>query len=105
MTSMIGDDPVNGEGDLLGRRPIAQRWAATVADARSPSGLVFAITGPWGSGKTSMLTMVEEGLKAQGVDVLHFNPWMFSGTDQLVTYFFAEIASQIGQTGDTKKQK
>ncbi|WP_435588170.1 KAP family P-loop NTPase fold protein [Micromonospora aurantiaca (nom. illeg.)] len=101
---MIGDDPVKSDGDLLQRRPIAEQWAGAIAAADSPSGLVFAVTGPWGSGKTSMLNMVEEFLVEKGVRVLHFNPWFFSGTDQLVTFFFSEVADQISNK-DGKQSK
>jgi len=41
--------------------------------------------------------MVEETLKEDSEDpvVLWFNPWLFSGTEQLVEHFFEELAAQL----------
>lgn len=92
---IVSDDPIEPDKDRLGRRAVAKRWAVTIEKAQSPSGLVFALTGPWGSGKTSMLKMIEEDLRAAGRTVIDFNPWLFAGTDQLVTVFLDEIASEF----------
>ncbi|GLW20681.1 KAP family P-loop NTPase fold protein [Microbispora triticiradicis] len=101
---IVGDEPVNSENDILGRRAIASQWATAIEQATAPRGLVFAVTGPWGSGKTSMLNMIEEDLSSKDIQVLKFNPWLFSGTDQLVSFFFGEMASQL-EYGNPKQQK
>ncbi|GAA1293932.1 NTPase [Planotetraspora silvatica] len=101
---ITGDEPVSSENDILGRRSIACQWAAAIGQTTAPNGLVFAVTGPWGSGKTSMLNMMEEELTAKEIKVLKFNPWLFSGTDQLVNFFFGEMASQL-EYGNPKQKK
>ena len=50
-------------GDRLGRAPLAEAIAAQLAGADPESGVVFGMTGPWGSGKTSLLRMVKESLQ------------------------------------------
>lgn len=90
------DDPIQKQSqDRLGRAA----YAAVIADVLSrvePGGrVVFAVTGPWGVGKTSFLNLVEEklALQPQGPPkVFRFNPWFFSGTEQLVTRFLTELA-------------
>lgn len=43
-----------------------------------------------------MLRMVEETVRERSETViLNFNPWLFSGTDQLVTRFLDELAAQL----------
>jgi Cdc6-like AAA superfamily ATPase len=99
-----GDDPVDLAGDLLNRGHIALRWANIIADVEPGSSIVFAINGPWGSGKTSILAMIEEHLARAGRQVLRFNPWLFSGTDQLMGNFFGELSAQL-DVSDAKSLK
>ena len=64
------------------------------------------MVGPWGSGKTSILNLMEEGLAEDGESiVIRFNPWMFSGTEQLVDAFFHELGAQLRETGGKKFDK
>jgi hypothetical protein len=56
--------------------------------------LVVAIQGPWGSGKTSILNLIAEEIGEKAI-ILRFNPWLFSGTEQLVSQFFVEVSSQV----------
>lgn len=59
-------------------------------------GQVVGILGPWGSGKTSFINLVMNHLQeSPGFIVLEFNPWMFSGAEQLVQSFFIELAAQL----------
>ena len=58
-------------------------------------GLVVGVLGPWGSGKTSFLNLAWEDFESAGAKVLDFNPWMFSGTEQLVEAFFTELSAQL----------
>jgi hypothetical protein len=51
-----------------------------------------------------MLNMMEQELSVQEIKVLKFNPWLFSGTDQLVGYFFGEMASQLDYENPKQKK-
>lgn len=90
-----GDQPVDSSADFLGRAAIAGEWARLIASSEPRDGLVVAVNGRWGSGKTSMLNMLRETLHGLGVVTVDFNPWMFSGTGDLVGSYFTEMASQI----------
>jgi predicted KAP-like P-loop ATPase len=59
-------------------------------------GYVMGLTGAWGTGKTSILNMTADALGDKAI-IVHFNPWMFSGTEALVSSFFAEIGKQLGK--------
>ncbi|WP_034266562.1 P-loop NTPase fold protein [Actinospica robiniae] len=82
--------------DRLGRERFARALAAEVLTAPAARGCVMGLTGPWGSGKTSVLNMVAEAIGSDAI-VVHFNPWMFSGTEALVSAFFTEIGKQLGR--------
>ncbi len=102
-TSLIdgADAPIRSlSEDRLGRRSLAQALAAEVIAAPAARGYVMGLTGPWGTGKTSILNMTVDAIGDQAV-VVQFNPWMFSGTEALVSSFFAEISKQL----DTKEVK
>ena len=63
----------------------------------------MALCGPWGTGKTSLMALVEECL-GERVVVLRFNPWFFSGTEDLVARFFAELAAVLSH-GDEQLRR
>lgn len=90
-----GDSPIGSlEEDRLGRRPFAEALAAEIMAAPAARGYVMGLTGPWGSGKTSILNMTMDALGGDAL-VVQFNPWMFSGTEALLASFFEEIGKQL----------
>jgi predicted KAP-like P-loop ATPase len=94
-----GDEPITkASDDALGRSLLAKEIAKLIRGFDIPEGVVVGVFGPWGSGKTSLINMIEEALSgADPIPVLRFNPWMFSGTDQLVERFFSETSQQLGR--------
>jgi hypothetical protein len=91
------DSPIRSlEEDRLGRRPFAEALAAEIMTVPAGRGYVMGVTGPWGSGKTSILNMTADALDEEAL-VVQFNPWMFSGTEALVASFFEEIGKQLEQ--------
>jgi predicted KAP-like P-loop ATPase len=94
------DEPIaKFSDDLLRRKEFALALATDVRLAPRESGFVIGLSGEWGAGKTSVLQLVAEALDDELSATVSFNPWLFSGTEQLVTYFFAELASQLEETG------
>jgi predicted KAP-like P-loop ATPase len=90
------DNPITkSEEDALGRVKPASSFARQVLAIDSSEGAVVGVLGPWGSGKTSFVNLSQVFLKESGVTVLEFNPWMFSGADQLVQSFFIELSAQL----------
>ncbi len=60
-------------------------------------GYVVALSGPWGSGKTSIMSMIAEIIDEDSNNhIVMFNPWLFSSGDDLVARFFSELAAVIG---------
>lgn len=96
LTSISADNPItNPEDDALGRSKPARSFAEQVLAVDATGGVVVGVLGPWGSGKTSFVNLAQGYLKESGIAVLEFNPWMFSGTDQLVQAFFIELSAQL----------
>ena len=89
--------------ERLRRTEFADALAAQIASA-GQSGVVMALTGPWGSGKTSLLNLIEERLGEEpDTLVVRFNPWYFSGTEQLLQHFFSEMGAQLQEKSERLK--
>lgn len=100
--SPSADQPIaTRDQDRLRRAGFAGALA-TQLRASTESSLVMALTGPWGTGKTSLLNLIEDSLGPDGPLIVRFNPWLFSGTEQLVSNFFDELASQVVEKSDGK---
>lgn len=84
----------NPDDDRLGYGPFAQALAAGIASMSAPDGLVVAIYGAWGLGKTTVLNFVEHYLQESHPDefvVIRFNPWWFSGRVDIAAAFFDQM--------------
>lgn len=99
------DNPIGSHGDdLLGRRRLAEELRDFLRVLPAEQGHVLALTGPWGSGKTSLLALLREAIDSERV-VVDFNPWMFSGTNQLVEIFFRELSAQLSLSNEKRFDK
>ena len=95
--SLDADRPVQRTADDLFRRAgFATALARHVGSVPDGQSLVFSLVGAWGAGKTSVLHMAEEHLREKGVEVIWFNPWLFSGTEQIASQFMRELGVHLG---------
>ena len=92
--------------DLLDRDKFATRVTDVLRRISPDMGLVVSIEGAWGSGKTSLLAMIEELLSAeptaQRAVIVHFNPWLIGDRDALLRQFLASIARAVTLTDHTE---
>ena len=103
-TSLPGDNPIRNRGDdVLERTAVADAFARQVLDLDASEGTAVGVFGPWGSGKTSFINLAREKFESEDVPVLDFNPWLFSGAEQLVERFFAELSASMGMRGELKE--
>ena len=96
VVNISADNPIRKSGDdALGRAQVARSFAEHVLMLDVSEGIVVGVLGPWGSGKTSFVNLAREHFDEVGIAVLDFNPWMFSGAEQLVNSFFVELSAQL----------
>src|SRR5215217_1474426 len=94
------DDPIqSADEDLLGRGDFARHLARVVNGVGTfPSSTVVGLVGPWGSGKTSIINLMERDLKLMERDleptwgVSRFDPWESSDVGALIQGFFRAIS-------------
>ncbi|MDF7822831.1 P-loop NTPase fold protein [Pontiellaceae bacterium B12227] len=83
------------ERDLLG----VQHLVCSAVDIVNSDNLLPAtigVFGDWGSGKSSVIQMIERDLKSQGdVILLSFNGWLFEGYDDAKTALMETIIDEI----------
>ena len=95
-TVIKGDNPIrNSQEDVLGRVDVAKSFARHILALDASEGAVVGVLGPWGSGKTSFINLARTEFKQEGIHVLDFNPWMFSGAEHLVERFFIELTTKL----------
>lgn len=91
------DSPIlSSVEDELGRAIVAHDFAASIRELDASQGLVIGILGSWGHGKSSFINLMKEHFETEPkLTVIDFNPWMFSGSEQLVNFFFTEIGAEL----------
>lgn len=96
------------EEDKLGRDGFIRRLTGALINSKSQqsTGVVIGITGPWGSGKSSILNMLHEEILEQHENalVVRFDPWLVSGRDDLIQQFLRELLGTINSKKHLKEK-
>ncbi len=96
--AFAADRPIKSSAtDRFNRGDFAKGLAESVLSWRGSDGLVIGLYGPWGSGKTSLINLVLERLQSDDhtPPIITFNPWEWSGHEELATSFFQEIEAAL----------
>jgi len=94
--------------DLFGHAPFAKNLAESILRYQSSDGLVLALHGPWGSGKSTVLNYVVHYLDQISEDnrpvVVTFNPWWFSGQENLARAFLGQLQAVLPSKSENFKK-
>ncbi|HXQ34143.1 MAG TPA: P-loop NTPase fold protein, partial [Anaerolineales bacterium] len=88
------------ERDRLHRIGFARQIATALVPLSVKSSIVVSVEGAWGSGKTSVLSMVEALLGSE-IDaesrpiIVPFNPWLIGNRDALLREFLKQLSRKI----------
>ena len=103
------DKPIEKqEDDLLGRASFSNQLGKAIYGYEEESSLVIGLFGEWGTGKTSIINMVEnEILRLSSNDnnepfIIRFSPWNYKDKDNLISLFFESLQTKLKEF-DTKK--
>ena len=100
---LLADQPLEDtKDDCLGYASFAKQVAQIIS--RMPAeGLVMAIRGDWGMGKSTVLNFIERCLRESAGEnppiIVRFNPWWFTGREDLILQFFDSLQDGLGVGG------
>jgi energy-coupling factor transporter ATP-binding protein EcfA2 len=114
---MKSDHPLSTiSEDTLQRARFARDIAKRLLGLTTHESLVVGIQGSWGSGKSTILNFlaeyIEDKEKFKSLNlpggilkpvIVRFNPWWFSGQEDLFSRFFDEIGSQVSNKTTLEK--
>lgn len=98
------DKPIENIGaDLLNRASFSEQLANAILSYTNTDNFTISVCGKWGSGKTSILNMIEKHIDKTTSEydenrkpiIIHFNPWNYSDQNQLIIQFFATIREEL----------
>lgn len=100
-STFSSDNPlIDPAYDMLVYVPFSKLLAQSISKISPEEGIVVAINGPWGSGKSTILNFVlnylEHEYTDQPVMPIHFNPWWFSGREYLTRLLIGQIRARLG---------
>lgn len=109
MTNLSADRPsIDPKDDLFGHAPFAKSLADSICRYPGSDGLVLALYGPWGSGKSTVLSYVQHFLEQRPENeqpvLVNFNPWWFSGQENLARAFLGQLQAVLPAKSEKFKQ-
>lgn len=105
------DKPIlTSEEDSLKRRYFAELMAKALANLQNSDTFTIGLYGRWGNGKTSLVNMMLKEIENNQTEqekliIVHFEPWNFSNTEQLLEQFFVRLTNVFRNSKDEKMQK
>ncbi|MEA4831551.1 MAG: P-loop NTPase fold protein [Oscillospiraceae bacterium] len=111
---IYSDKPIStNKDDYLGRGGFAKLLAQSLLDMNNGDTFSIGLFGKWGCGKTSLVNMTlnevdelqKNSREKNKLIVVHFEPWNFSNTDQLLSQFFIHLSNKFRSNGDKKLAK
>ncbi|MCG8588575.1 MAG: P-loop NTPase fold protein [Proteobacteria bacterium] len=82
------------DADPLGFHDIAKGLSRFLRNARTQPPLTVAVTGEWGTGKSSLMGLLSEDLRRRGFRPVWFNAWHHQKGEHLLASLFANIRAQ-----------
>ena len=83
-----------GDPDFLGARRIAAGLTRFLTNAKTEPPLTLAITGDWGSGKSSLMNYLFANLKRQGLRPVWFNAWHHREEQNVLASILAKVQQE-----------
>lgn len=108
MPQYFNDSPIERrEDDRYGVQAFGEALATSLLSIAKPVGTTIAVTGPWGSGKSSAVNLIRAELRDRKEDTLSvfdFKCWWYRGEEAIALAFLQELNSALKSSlGDKVK--
>lgn len=91
----VSDSPIGWKDpDAVGLRDIALGLSRFLRNRRTQPPLTIAVTGEWGTGKSSLMNLLKEDLQRYGFRPVWFNAWHHQSGENLLGSLLANIHAQ-----------
>jgi len=92
---LASDRPLEaGDPDPLNLRSISSGLARFISNRNTDPPLTIAVTGEWGTGKSSLMNLLYHDLKKRRFQPVWFNAWHHQKGEQLLASLYAHIRNQ-----------
>jgi hypothetical protein len=89
------DSPIGwNDRDVLGLKPLALSISRFVRNTNTAPPLTIAVTGEWGTGKSSLMNLVAEDLRGRGASPVWFNAWHHQKEENILAALLENIRAQ-----------
>lgn len=85
----------NIEDDKFYRKELIKLFSSIIDDKDIHAGAVFAITGVWGSGKTSALNFFKQTELADKYHAIYFDTYLYRDATLLLEKYIAKILESV----------
>ena len=93
---MENDKPISQlSEDRLHRKTFVQALSVEISNIKDKDCSVVGLYGKWGSGKTSIIKLLDEELKSKYFFTAYFNPWRYKSEDILLKDLFIKILEGV----------
>jgi predicted KAP-like P-loop ATPase len=99
MHQYFNDSPIERrQDDRYGVHAFAEALATSLLSIAKPVGTTIAVTGPWGSGKSSAVNLIRAELldrKDDTLSIVDFKCWWYRGEEAIALAFLQELNSAL----------
>ena len=100
--SVLSDAPVTFLQDNLGYKRYVDPLVGVLTNPNTETPFTIGIFGAWGSGKSSLLAMIDERLADKHRDEfirVHFNPWVYRREPQMLVPLLHTLRDRLAEDG------
>jgi len=104
-TLYIEDDVLNNlEQDTFGHKHIANAVVQSIINTNPP--YIIGIFGGWGTGKSSLLTLIKSDLSKRKIATVTIDAWRYSSAGNLRRAFLVHVANELskGMLGELRRR-
>jgi hypothetical protein len=93
LAPILDDQPA--EKDLLDFDSYVEALQELIVHPDTETPLTLGVFGRWGTGKTTLMRMLERALRAEGIATVWFNAWQYGKEDELWAAFLQSILNRM----------
>lgn len=93
LSTILDDQPA--QFDNFDFTTYVQALKESIINKNTRTPIVFGVYGRWGTGKTTLMHMLEQTLKSDGIVTVWFNAWQYSKENELWAAFLQVVLGKV----------